>query len=200
MLRKLIAIILGIAAVAPAAHSTGTDPGAVIFDNYENPNTGPGNVGGYGSPVSWSSNPTQAPLGQAGALVNATYNLTAHLYYAVGVVTDPSQITETFTSGGSSLFEPGVPGYFLGGDAITGNDYNGGPISFLVTVTGTYNGTPVFGESVPLTLSSISTIPFPPGYLDNLQSFSVAIVPEPGVLAMAALAGLAAWRIHQAWT
>ncbi|MFO1477019.1 MAG: PEP-CTERM sorting domain-containing protein [Verrucomicrobiota bacterium] len=192
MKKTLVAAIIGLASAASVMAQ-----GSVWFDNYSNPNSGPGSVSGYGSPVTWTTDAAHAPAGQAGALVASSYNLTAHLFYALGTVTDASAITSVPTAGATTVFKASTPGFLTPVVSTTAANYTSGAITFLVTVDGTYNGAAVFGQSLPLTLSGgIATGTTLPGFLNNLGSFTVAVVPEPTTAALAGL-GAAAMLIFR---
>jgi hypothetical protein len=176
MKRKLVASILGMAAsVAMVASSYGQ--GQVWFDNYNNPNTA--GVGGYSSPITLLTTGSGATL--------APSSITASLWYALGTVTDSSQVTSLAAT---APIAPTNPGYVTAAIA-TIPDYVSGAITFMVSADGLIGGVEYTGHSDLLTLSSISTGTTLPGYLDNLSAFAINPVPEPTTLALAGLGAAA---------
>lgn len=143
----------------------------------------------YEAPISYD--PALAPAGKAGQRVGSQF--VAQLLYAIGgnpfAVAAGSRTAFTGTDGDN----PGFAGFFFG-DAVVIPQYTTGPISFKVQA---FNGadfdtSPVRGESAAFTLASIATGTTPVGDLFNggvggLQGFSVALVPEPSVLALIGL-------------
>ncbi|MFO1477015.1 MAG: PEP-CTERM sorting domain-containing protein [Verrucomicrobiota bacterium] len=186
MKKQLLAGLLGFLALGPSAFAQGE----LFFDNYNNHNPGWGaDNEGYGSPVMWMA---QMPIG--GQRVDASYGFTFHIFYALGTVTDPSLITKVPASGGTTTIEPWAPGFFYPTTIIL-SDYVSGPVSFVVTATGTPE-LPLFGISMPWTMSSIATGITLPGPLDGMQSFEVGWVPEPTTASLSLL-GAAAWAVSK---
>jgi len=166
MKKSLVVSLLGI--VATVASSYGQ--GSVWFDNYNNLN--PNGPGGYGSPI------YLAP----GVLIPA--GITVDLYYALGTVTDPGNGTPIGTL--LSSRPVGSPGY-VNATIVTVANYISGPITFELVAHGTVSVKTYYGHSAVLTLPSIATGTTLPGYLDGLQSFSIAI-PEPTIFALGCVA------------
>ncbi|MFO1477014.1 MAG: PEP-CTERM sorting domain-containing protein [Verrucomicrobiota bacterium] len=191
MKKQLLAGLVGFLTLGSCAFGQGT----VIFDNYNNRNTGfGGNSSGYGAPVFFSSIPQFVPPGQAGKPVNASFGIVFHLYYALGTVSNPSLITSVPVSGATTTITPAMPGFFISVAATIPN-YSSGPITFLVTGTGSYNGAPLYAQSSPFTLPSIATGTTLPGPLDGMQSF-VFGMPEPTTASLSLL-GAAAWALSK---
>ncbi len=178
-MKRMLFVFLAamIASVAPVCGQ-----GYVWFDNYQN-------NGGFGAPVSWTTDATAAPAGQAGLALNVSYNVTFDLFYALGTVTDSTQILSVPAANGTSTIWGGFSGYWIPRVATIA-DYTGGAVSFLITATGTYNGNAVTGQSLPVNLPSIST--GLPDYMD-FAPFPVFIVPEPSSIALLSFSAGTLW-------
>jgi hypothetical protein len=169
MKRKLVASLLGIISIASSYGQ-----GSVWFDNYNNMN--PNGPGGYSSPI------YLAP----GVLIPAGF--TVDLYYALGTVTDPGA-SNPYAPGIGTLLSSrsvGSPGY-VNATIVTAPNYVSGPITFELIAHGTAGAISYQGHSAVLTLPSIATGTSLPGYLDGLQSFSIA-TPEPTSFALSCVA------------
>jgi len=173
MKRKVIASLLGIISIAGTIASA-YGQGSIWFDNYNNLNVN--SPGGYGSPI------YLAP----GVLVPAGF--TVDLYYALGTVTDPGANNQYAPPIGTLLSSRtiGSPGY-VNATIATAPNYVSGPITFELVAHGTAGAISYQGHSAVLTLPSIATGTTLPGYLDGLQSFSIAI-PEPTIFALGCVA------------
>jgi hypothetical protein len=173
MKRRLITIILGIAATACMVNSS-PGQGSVWFDNYNNANVnGPG---GYSSPIYLDP----------GVLLPVGYSV--DLYYALGTATDPNPAYEYAHIGTTPILTRNIamPGYISAVVATIPN-YVSGPISFQLFAYPTAIGAYI-GKSQVLTLPSIATGTTLPGYLDGLQSFTLVYIPEPTAFALGCVA------------
>jgi hypothetical protein len=207
MKRKILASILGVAAMVAASSSYGQ--GKINLNNYVNT----GNQITYGAGTG---------LGATGAPLNPTQTWNIGFYYALGDVTasvgaDATHTADPSTLGGGLGLASGVAGdattiknvggggYFTTtSDAII-NGWSAGSITLeIVAYNGaTYASSSVRGHSTAYLLTPVAstapqaapvTSPSPAG--SGMPGFSVFAVPEPSTFALAGIgaAALMAFR------
>lgn len=187
-------LLASICAVAMYAASNGDScaQGTVYFANWVSSDQV------YAAPVSYAS--TLVPAGKENQVVGSQFS--AQLLYSFGgsEFTLASGSTTAFT--GVDGDEAGFAGFFFGSE-VTIPGYTAGPISFIVQAFNgaDYASSLIRGQSAEFTLPAIATGQSPVGDLFNsgnggLQGFTVAIVPEPSIFALAGLgsAALLAFR------
>jgi hypothetical protein len=189
MKRILIASILGLSALIFTAYGQ-AQPVAILFDNYSTYNP----IYYSPTPVIWTTDASRAPAGRAGSLVTGADGIFANLLWTFGAVTGDAHLAVPV----GNL----EPGYFHG-PVITILGYDGtiSPITLTVQAWagGSYATATARGA---LTWTRMDMNPILPGpgpgpypntyYLDMPGPLVVEIIPEPSVLAIAALAFAAA--------
>jgi len=207
MKRKILASILGVAAMVAASTTYGQ--GKVNLNNYN----------GTGNQILYSGNIAGGTTG-AGIVGNGTVPAwTIGFYYALGDVTasvaaDPSGTAAP--SGGGLAFATGAPGdttlinsgngkpgggYFTSVPDAVINGWTSGTVTFeVVAYSGAdYASSGFRGHSAAFTLTpadSTSTAPRISSLSGGMPGFSVFAVPEPSTFALAGLgaAALMAFR------
>lgn len=186
MKKKAIASVIGLAALVATVQSS-FGQGQVFFANYTSD--------GVNAPITYAG--VNVPPGKAGLTIGNGF--TADLLYSlnggstwnlvVGSATAFSPVEDGDTGSGA--------GYFIG-SAVTIPDYTTGAIQFIVRAFSgaTWEATQsnpqgIAGTSDVFTLAHIATGLEQVGPLTGLQSFSVAIVPEPSIMALAGLSSAA---------
>ncbi len=157
------------------------------------------NYGTTYAPISYAM--ANVPTGKEGLLVGGEFMAT--LYFGLGTITDPALLTssginEVFGRSQPPLPGPPVPdgspaaGFFDGG-LVGLPPYSSGPVTFMVVAwkaTGQYAGAN-YSTSQLRGASPLFTLPgLNPGVNElgpGFQSFTVQIVPEPCVIALAEL-------------
>jgi hypothetical protein len=209
MKRKILASILGVAAMVAASTTYGQ--GKVNLNNYN----------GTGNQILYSGNIAGGTTG-AGIAGNGTVPVwTIGFYYALGDVTgsvaaDGTGTKDPSTLGGSLGFATGSPGdtttitagngkpgggYFTSVPDAVISGWTSGTVTFeVVAYSGAdYNSSGFRGHSAAFTLlpaDSTSTAPRISSINGGMPGFSVFAVPEPSTFALAGLgaAALMAFR------
>lgn len=165
MKKSVVASLLGIAA-AVSMSTSAQGQGSVWFDTYANTLS-------Y-VPITWSTNPSEAPPGQAGQLVGSGF--TATLYSSLAPLV-PIATTQVLSTGG----ERG----FIRAGIVTVPSYASGPITFTIQIANAALGA---AGSITFTMASIATGQNPAPFFTGLPAtFTAAIVPEPSTFALAGL-------------